>query len=79
MGRRLVVAIVAAVGVLACASMWRLHAAPSARIGLPAPAPAWVVGQHLPALTLVDDTNHPVALPSLGGAPTVLLFFRAAS
>jgi peroxiredoxin len=37
------------------------------------------VGARLPALTLLDDGGEPVALSSVRGKPTVLLFFRATS
>jgi peroxiredoxin len=37
------------------------------------------VGSPLPPLALADDAGQPVALSSLRGAPTMLLFFRAST
>jgi peroxiredoxin len=46
---------------------------------LPAAPREILVGRPLPPLVLADDHGVPVALASLRGKPTVLLFFRASS
>lgn len=48
------------------------------RKALPAASPEIAVGRTLPNESLLDEQGHPVALASLRGNPTVLVFFRGA-
>lgn len=63
----------ATVGLLSVVS---LFGAASARYALP---PSDLpTGRALPDVSLPDDANRPVALASLRGSPTVLVFYRGA-
>jgi hypothetical protein len=44
--------------------------------GLPPPPPGLMVGAVAPDFTLPDENGHPVALASLRGHPTLLVFYR---
>jgi len=80
MARRHLGLAVVALASLTGATTFLLRADPSsAASALPASPSAIPVGTRLPPLVLTDDRGEPVALGSLVGAPTVLLFFRATS
>jgi peroxiredoxin len=80
MGRKHLGLAVVALASLTGATTYLLRADPSsAASALPTPPRGIQVGARLPSLVLSDDRGEPVALRSLVGAPTVLLFFRATS
>ena len=78
--RRKSVAALLGIGLLAGGAT-TFHRDSSSRVfaALPAPPREIPVGTRLPPLVLTDDRGQAVPLSSLRGAPTVLLFFRAAS
>jgi peroxiredoxin len=78
-GKQLGLAVVALVSLIGGTSYLRRAHLSKAASALPASPREIPVGRPLPPLVLVDDRGERVALGSLRGAPTVLLFFRAAS
>lgn len=78
--RRKRVTLLLGFGLLASgAIILRFGSSSPAFSALPAPPREIPVGTPLPSFVLTDDRGQSVALASLRGAPTVLLFFRATS
>src|SRR5438045_2577411 len=78
--RRKSIAGLLGIGLLAGgATTFHRDASTRAFSALPAPPREIPVGTALPSFVLTDDRGQAVPLTSLRGAPTVLLFFRAAS
>jgi peroxiredoxin len=86
-GRRLGLAVLALGLLIGAEYLLRAHPSDAANAAdvsasaaeLPASPREIPVGMRLPSLVLADDRGERVALGSLRGAPTVLLFFRATS